>query len=203
MSFTDQSNEKLYQKNLEKVEEICRSAFNDIGSHGWEHVLRVRALCRKIGTEAGANLEVLDLAALFHDTMRLDEDHALRSAEFADSVLSSMGFDKYFISRIHEAVASHSFSSGRTPVSIEAKVLSDADRLDAMGAIGVYRTVQYNLENGYPVERLANHIREKLIKLEAILNTPPAKRMARERAVLLEIYLESLERELSDASISR
>ena len=203
MSSKGQSNEALYRRNLEKIEDLCRSSFSDIGSHGWEHVMRVRALCRRIGVEAGASQEVLDLAALFHDTMRLDEDHALRSAEFSSSVLSSMGFDTYFIAKVHEAISSHSFSSGRQPHSLEAKVLSDADRLDAMGAIGVYRTIQYNLENGLPIQRVADHIREKLVKLEGLLNTEPAKRMARERTVLLEIYLESLDRELSDASISR
>lgn len=200
MSFMKQSNDDLYVANLARIEDLCRSAFSEIGSHGWEHVLRVRALCKKIGLTEGADLNILDLASLFHDTMRMDEDHALRSAEFASSVLSSMGFDKYFIARVSDAISSHSFSSGRVPMTKEGKILSDCDRLDAIGAIGIYRTIQYNLENGLPAQRVANHIREKLVKLEAFLYTDTAKRMARERTLVLEIYLESLERELSDSS---
>jgi uncharacterized protein len=200
MSFTDQSNDELYNRNLVRIEDLCRSAFTEIGAHGWEHVIRVRALCKRVGIAEGADLKILDLAALFHDIMRVDEDHALRSAEFAGSVLSSMGFDKYFIARIKEAVASHSFSAGRLPISTEGKVLSDCDRLEAMGSIGIYRTVQYNLENNLPAQRVADHIHEKLLKLESYLYTDTAKRMARERILILNIFLESFERELSDAS---
>jgi len=201
MSATKKCDEELYKLNLDRIEDLCRSAFSEIGSHGWEHVQRVRALCKKIGPSEGADMTILDLAALFHDTMRMDEDHALRSAEFAGSVLSSMGFDSYLIARVHEAVASHSFSSGRQPQTKEGRVLSDCDRLDAMGAIGIYRTIQYNLENALPAERVAEHIREKLAKLEAVLYTNTAKKMARERAVVLDIYLESLQRELTDAGV--
>lgn len=203
MSATDQRDLKLYRRLLPRMEELCRSAFSEIGCHGWEHVLRVRRLGMVIGNSEGANLAVLDVAALFHDTMRLDDDHAMRSAEFAATTLSTMGFSPIFIDRVREAIASHSFSGRRTARSLEARVLADADRLDAMGAIGIYRTVQHNLENGYPAERVAEHIREKLLQLEELLHTEAARNMARERTGLLRLYLEAFERELSDASSSR
>jgi uncharacterized protein len=193
----------LYNRLLPSIEDLCRSAFTEIGSHGWEHTIRVRALCSKIGREEGTDLKVLDIAALFHDTMRLDEDHALRSAEFAFTTLSSMGFDNYFCIKVREAILPHSFSSGRPAKTAEAQVLADADRLDAMGAIGIYRTIQYNLEQGYSAERVAQHIREKLLKLEKLLYTNTAKRMVRSRTEILELYLRSLEEELFDASISK
>jgi uncharacterized protein len=94
----------------------------------------------------------------------------------------------------------HSFSSGRTASSIEAKVLSDADRLDAMGAIGIYRTVQYNAEHGYAAERVGEHIREKLLKLEDLLYTETARKMARPRTEVLRRYLEALELEICESS---
>ena len=203
MSPLEQSRRNCYRHNLHKMEEICRAGFEDIGSHGWEHVERVRLLCRKIGKSEGADLIILDVAALFHDTMRASDDHALESAEFADTTLPLMGFDPEFCDRVHEVIAAHSFSAGRIARSTEATVLSDADRLDAMGAIGVYRTVQYNLEHGYPVERVVQHIREKLIKLETHLYTETAKKMARGRNSILEHYLKGLEEELFDVNSSK
>jgi uncharacterized protein len=203
MSSLERSRRDYYRHNLQKMEEICRAGFEDVGSHGWEHVERVRALCRKIGKSEKADPIILDVAALFHDTMRAGTDHALESAEFANTVLPLMGFDHEFCARVHEAIFAHSFSAGRMANSIEAKVLSDADRLDAIGAIGVYRTVQYNLEHGYPVERVAQHIREKLLKLEALLYTETAKKMARSRTSVLDHYLKGLEEELLDISSSK
>jgi len=203
MSSLERSRRDCYRHNLQKMEEICRAGFEDVGSHGWEHVERVRLLCRRISKSEGADLIILDVAALFHDTMRAGTDHALDSAEFADTVLPLMGFDPEFCDRVHEAIAAHSFSAGREAKSTEAKILSDADRLDAMGAMGIYRTVQYNLEHGYPVERVAQHIREKLLKLEALLYTETAKKMAKGRTSLLEHYLNGLEEEFLDASNSK
>jgi uncharacterized protein len=203
MSPLEQSRRDCYRHNLQKMEEICRAGFEDMGSHGWEHVERVRLLCRKIGKSEGADPIILDVAALFHDIMRASDDHALESAEFADTVLPLIGFDLEFCARVHEAIYTHSFSAGRVATSIEAKVLSDADRLDAMGAIGVYRTVQYNLEHGYPVERAVQHIREKLLKLETLLYTETAKKMARSRNSVLEHYLKGLEEELFDVNSSK
>lgn len=203
MSTLDRSDLKLYKKLLPKMEELCRSAFAEIGCHGWEHVMRVRKLASAIGAREGGNLATIDVAALFHDTMRVDEDHALRSAEFAATTLSAWGFGKAFIDGVREAIACHSYSGKRVPVSTEAKVLADADRLDAMGAMGIYRTIQYNLENGYPAERVAEHIREKLLKLEKLLHTGTAKDMARGRTETLSIYLDAMEEELFDAKSSR
>jgi len=203
LSTPDRYDLKLYKRLLPKMAELCRSAFSEIGCHGWEHVLRVRRLALAIGAREGGNLAMIDVAALFHDTMRLDEDHALRSAEFAATTLSAWGFSKAFIEGISEAIACHSYSGKRIAGSIEAKVLADADRLDAMGALGIYRTIQYNLENGYPAERVAEHIRDKLLKLEQLLYTDTAKGMARGRSETLSIYLEALEEELFNAKSSK
>jgi uncharacterized protein len=203
LSTSDRYDLKLYKKLLPKIEDLCRSAFSEIGCHGWEHVMRVRRLAQVIGEREGASLHVLDVAALFHDTMRLDDDHALRSAEFAATTLSTMGFSRHFIEGVSEAICSHSFSGKRVARSTEAKVLADADRLDAMGAMGIYRTVQYNLENGYPAERVAKHIEEKLLKLEPLLYTATARAMASRRSEILRLYLDALEEELFDARSSK
>jgi len=192
----------LYKRLAPSLEALCRARFNEIGCHGWEHVQRVRALSRRIGIEEGAALEILDLAALFHDSKRGEDDHARRSAEFAEEVLRSEGFSEGFLKAVGDAIASHSYTCGRTPQSLEAKVLSDADRLDAMGAIGIYRTVQYNLERGYPAARVAAHISEKLLRLSEGMHTATGRRMAKRRETILRLYMESLLCELRDSSSS-
>ncbi|MEN3017274.1 MAG: HD domain-containing protein [Candidatus Methanosuratincola petrocarbonis] len=192
----------LYKMLAPSLEAVCRGHFSEIGCHGWEHVQRVRALSRRIGVEEGAALEILDLAALFHDLKRGEDDHARRSAEFAEQILRSEGFSEGFSKAVGDAIASHSYTCGRTPQSIEAKVLSDADRLDAMGAIGIYRTVQYNLEKGYPAARVAEHISEKLLHLSEGMHTATGRRMAKQREAILGLYMESLLSELRDSSSS-
>lgn len=203
MSSMEQLRRSHYLNSVGYIESLCRAAFDDIGSHGWEHVERVRALCAKIGAAEGADLIVLDLAALLHDVIRISEDHALQSAEFARSLLSAMGFDAYICSSVYEAIASHSFSSRRTPTLLEAKVLSDSDKLEAMGAIGIYRTIQYNREHGYPLSRVVEHIKDKLLGLPSLLFTKTAKEFAQKRIPILEHYLKCLEEELLEASISK
>ncbi len=192
----------LYNRLIPCLEALSRGCFNEFGCHGWEHVQRVRALARKIGIEEGAALEILDLAALFHDSKRDETDHARRSADYAEEVLRSHGFSESFLKAVASAIASHSYTSGRFSESLEAKALSDADRLDAMGAIGIYRTVQYNLENGYPAARVAEHISEKLLRLSERMYTSTGRRMARERESILRLYMESLLSELRDSSNS-
>jgi uncharacterized protein len=83
------------ERSGSSLEEICRRRLAENGCHGWEHVERVRALCRVIGEREGADLRVLDAAALLHDSGRASDeiDHARKSAEFALEVLTPMGLD--------------------------------------------------------------------------------------------------------------
>jgi uncharacterized protein len=197
------SDEERYRQCAANLEALCRASFRDIGCHGWEHVVRVRALAASLGEREGADLTVLDAAAVFHDTKRGDEDHAFASAKFAEAALLKEGFSRAFATAVSGAISTHSFSSGRVPETIEAKVLADADRIDAMGALGIYRTVQYNLEHSLPAPRIAEHIREKLLKLPAMMHTASARHLAEERIHVLRLYLSALESELSEARSSK
>ncbi|MCQ5377414.1 MAG: HD domain-containing protein [Candidatus Methanomethylicia archaeon] len=203
MQGSEERDRPLYRERLPEIERLCRSAFSEFGAHGWEHVERVRSLCRSIGASEGADLEVLDAAALFHDAARGAKDHALAGAEYAKETLTSMGFSPSFCARVHSAISSHSFSSGRAAETLEGKVLADADRLDAMGAIGIYRTIQQNCERKLPAERVAEHISEKLIKLAPLLYTETARRIGSKRAAILQLYLDSLQEELSSSRSSK
>jgi len=203
MSRSGRSDAELYSLAVNEIEENRRRRFDEIGCHGWEHVERVRSLSRAIGKSEGADLEVLDAAALFHDSMRSSDDHSLASTDYARRVLGEMGFSRVFCDSVSSAIASHSFSAGRAAGTLEGRALSDADRLDAMGALGIYRTVQYNMEHGYHAGRICEHIRGKLLKLHDLLYTEAARSLAKRRVAVLELYLSAMEEELAESSSSR
>ncbi len=202
MSPSGQSDEVRYRQKAAKLEALCMELFGAIGCHGWEHVTRVRAMAATIGEREGADTVIIDAAALFHDTKRREDDHASASAKFAEETLLGEGFSTTFAKAVSSAISTHSFSAKRTAKTIEAKVLADADRIDAMGALGIYRTIQYNLEHGLPASRVAEHIRGKLLKLPSLMHTASARELAKKRSLVLQLYLSALESELSEARSS-
>ncbi len=110
--------------------------------HDFDHVLRVLALAERIAQAEGADLEVVRAAALLHDLGRAEErasgrDHAIVGAERARQILAGQPADK--VEAVARAIAAHRFRSGPAPVTAEERALFDADKLDAMGAIGVAR----------------------------------------------------------------
>jgi uncharacterized protein len=111
-------------------------------SHDFDHVLRVLALAERIARAEGGDLEVVRAAALLHDIGRAEEeatggDHAAIGAARAREILAGHPPEK--VEAVAAAIASHRFRSGPPPATPEARALFDADKLDAMGAIGVAR----------------------------------------------------------------
>ncbi|MET1124868.1 MAG: HD domain-containing protein [Archaeoglobaceae archaeon] len=158
-------------------------------AHDEGHVRRVVRLARYIALKEGANLEVVTKAAELHDIARESENHAKVSAERARLLLKEQGYGSDFVEAVAHAIESHSFSSGCDPRTLEAKVLSDADKLDAMGAIGVARAFMFSGERGRSIEDTLKHFEEKLLKLKDTLHTETAKKLAESRhKFLLEFY---------------
>lgn len=187
-----------FSDKLRKLEKLCRELYPKDDVHGWGHVERVRKLSRMLARNQKANLEALEAAALLHDIGRGSENHAEVSAQKAEEILRNLGFPEEFIEKVVEAVRSHSFSRGRDPRSLEAKVLSDADKLDAMGAIGVFRAAAYGDRIGRGIDGLIKHAEEKLLKLRDLMCTKTGRRLAERRHRFLEEYLEELKRELRE-----
>jgi uncharacterized protein len=111
-------------------------------AHDFDHVLRVLALAEQIGREEGADPEIVRTAALLHDVGRAEESrtgrcHAAVGAERAREILAGQPPQK--VEAVAAAIASHRFREGTPPASLEARVLYDADKLDAIGAVGVAR----------------------------------------------------------------
>jgi len=183
---------------LEYVKEVYKK-YKSV-SHGFDHVMRVYNLSVKIGVKENADINVLKIAALLHDVGRVlygEREHALKSAKIAKELLSKMGLEKEFISRVVEAIKAHSFSGKERPVSIEAKVLSDADKLDAIGAIGIARCFMYAGEHKRSLEKSIEHFYEKLFLLKDLMYTKTAKEIAIQRHIFMEKYLQELKAELN------
>lgn len=125
------------------------------GSHAWDHTLRVCELCRQIGPAEGADLQVLLAAAYLHDIGRTYQDdsngivcHARKGATMAKPILAELSFSDHQKAKIIHAIRSHRFRDDFVPESIEAKVLFDADKIDAIGAVGIARAFLFAGEVG-------------------------------------------------------
>ena len=165
--------------------------------HGDDHVERVKRLAEFIALKEGADLEIIGVAAELHDVARGADNHALEGAEIAEAFLMEKGYDRQFIEKVKHCIASHSFSSGIPPKTLEAKILSDADKLDAMGAIGVARAFMFAGETGRSMEESLKHFEDKLLRLRDLLNTRTARKIGERRHQILEVFYRRLKDELS------
>ncbi len=141
-------------------------------------------------------MDVVLTAARLHDIARDEPNHARRSAKVARRILRAQSYQEDFIERVAHCIEAHSFSSRIKPRTIEAKVLSDADKLDAMGAVGVARAFIYSGEAGRSLEETLNHFTEKLLKLYDALQTETARQLARKRHEFLVDFFHRLVEEL-------
>jgi uncharacterized protein len=183
--------------------------------HDWFHIERVRRTALVIGREEGADVFIVELAALLHDVADWKfaaGDHEAGPRE-ARSWLNSLESDQGVIDHVCEIIRGLSFKGAgvATPMqSLEGRVVQDADRLDALGAIGVARAFAYGGHKGRalynpevpptPHESFEaykknsgptiNHFYEKLLLLRERMNTPTGRRLAAERHAFMERYLE-------------
>ena len=186
----------MVDDTLTKMRKEVRNSTPLFGTHGYEHVDRVYNMCSRIGKIEGADMRVLLPAALLHDVAREEQNHAKAGAAKAKLILRRYGYLADEIKKITNAISTHSYSGKKVPVTIEGKILSDADKLDALGALGVYRTAVYSGENARPIEDFIAHFHEKLLRLEGFMFTAEAKRIARDRTEYLAEFVNRLGREL-------
>ncbi len=123
--------------------------------HGFSHVLRVYRLCERIGMAENANLEILRAAALLHDVegdVDVREKHHLAAADFAKKTLRKEGWTEGEVEAVLHCIRAHRFrNQDEKPRTLEAKVLFDADKIDAIGAVGIARAVSYAVRAGMDV----------------------------------------------------
>lgn len=184
-----------------------RAALPASGAHGFDHTLRVVHLCETLGVREGADMAVLIPAAIFHDIARPIEEetgvpHEEEGARMAAAYLESARYPAGHIAGIVHAIRAHRYSSGIDPETTEARVLSDADNLDAMGAVGIARTFMQSGEQGRDITDATDHIRAKLLNLKDRMYTESAREIAGERHMLLIAFLRALEDETNPRSSS-
>jgi uncharacterized protein len=184
------------------IESYARSAMqNDArGAHVFEHVERVRQLCLVIGQREQADLEILEAAALLHDIGRPQEtttgvSHAIVGAKMATKFLSTTAFPSSKILQVASAIRTHRFSENLTPESLEGQILSDADKLDAMGAVGLARAIEENLARGRTFEGMLEHVSRKLLNLRDRIYTRTARQLAGPRHGLLVHFMRQVAQE--------
>ncbi|HII98147.1 MAG TPA: HD domain-containing protein [Methanoregula sp.] len=185
---------------LGQIRRYAGSELGRAGSHGMDHTERVFSLCRTIGEREQANLQILLPAALLHDIARPREKetglaHETEGARMAAEFLGSIGYDAAIIPAIAAAIRSHRFSTDQEPEGLEAKILSDADKLDAMGAVGIARTFIRAGEHGGGIDDAVAHFHDKLLKLADCMYTSTGRQIAHERRGVLVAFLKELKQE--------
>jgi uncharacterized protein len=187
-------------------------------AHDFLHVMRVTGSARRIAEQEGARLDVVVPAALLHELFNYPKGHpeSPRSgevcAEHALVVLREEGVGEATAQAIATCIGEHPFSRGIVPRTIEGKVLQDADRLDAIGAIGIARCMAtcaemkrpfYSPVDPFCEERVPedkawgiDHFYAKLLRIPDVLHTGTARELARERVGAMKGWLEQLRREI-------
>ena len=174
---------------LEYVEALFAA---NAGGHDAAHMIRVYENTMLLAeTEPGGDPEVMALAALLHDV----DDHKLfatRDNRNARSFLEQHGISPEKTEAIIDVINSVSFSQnrGKHPATLEGRIVQDADRLDAIGAVGIARTFAYGGEHGRPLEASIQHFHEKLLLLKDEMNTVSAKRIAEQRHAFMLAFLQ-------------
>jgi uncharacterized protein len=179
--------------------ELSRS---QLGAHAYDHSMRVYSLSMQLCEGLQVNTRVLEAAALLHDVGRSREtdsgvSHSILSGEMSREYLRELGYTSEEIQHVVDAIRTHRYSENIQPTSLEGQILSDADKLDAMGAIGVYRAIAQAAESGKGIQGFLNHAEEKLLRLKDLMYTASAKKMAAERHKTLLRFVQQLKQEIS------
>lgn len=206
---------------LSDVRPVARSYF-DAGmnpAHDWFHVRRVEANAETLLAEhPDADGTVVRLSVLLHDVGRAREDrgeiedHADWGARESEGILADHGASEETMSAVAHCIRAHRYSNQVDPETVEAEILSDADNLDALGAVGLARCFAYGGERGSTIHDPAlppeaddsaagatqfNHVHKKLLDLPNRMYTEAGQELADERAAFIEEFAHRFEREVA------
>lgn len=211
-SHPEDSQSPLQTQVLPRIRQIAQAHFASAsGSHDWQHTLRVHRLCQTIGPKENADMLVLEAAAYLHDIGRSIQDksngavcHAIKGAQIAARILTDLPIDKERRQNIVQSIRTHRFRDEHAPNSIEARVLFDADKLDAIGAVGVARAYLFAgelgaclhnpdiaIEQALPYSQNDTGYREYVVKLSKIKDrmlTSEGKRWAEKRHAFMRAF---------------
>ncbi len=191
----------LLQKTETYVEKLLH---DDTSGHDYFHILRVRKTAESIAQKEKADAFLVQMAALLHD---VDDPKILGDAPGgrAEAFLQNLSVPESFVSQVLDIIANLSFTSqmnGAREGSLEGQIVQDADRLDALGAVGIARTFAYGGSRHRPIysgsaddDSSIAHFYQKLLRLPELMNTKTATRLARRRRRLMLGFLKAFHQE--------
>ena len=186
---------------IEKAVSYIKGLFaENAGGHDADHTMRVyRTAILLAEKEPGCDRTVTALTALLHDA----DDYKLFRTENNDNArrfLTENGVSAETAERVISAVNAMSFSKNgeKRPETPEGRVVQDADRLDAIGAVGIGRTFAFGGEHGRSMDESVQHFYDKLLRLRDLMNTPAAAALAEERHAFLETFLAQYHKETGE-----
>lgn len=204
---------------LKLLQDMVREKIKNDPAHDFDHIMRVYKNAQQLCKNEKANEKLVLSAVLLHDIISYPKSDkhskfsSQESASKAREILSKM--DDYSLDEIDiicDAILNHSYTRGKIPNSLEGKILQDADRLDAIGAIGIarvfavggsekrslYNPVDPFCQNRTPDDKTwtVDHFYQKLLKLEILMNTKSAKIEAKRRTRILKSFLIDLKKEI-------
>ncbi|WP_461179499.1 HD domain-containing protein [Virgibacillus ainsalahensis] len=193
----------MKDNQLQAIQDYVYKQFSaDATGHDYNHMKRVARLAKHISTKEGADSFICETAAWVHDIgdakLFPDPEDALENLM---TFLASIDLSSQKIKQIKEAINDVSYSKGNTPATLEGKIVQDADRIDAIGAIGIARTFAYGGAKGQLIYHKemeftsVQHFYDKLLKLKDRMHTPTAKEIAEERHRFMESFLEQFYKE--------
>lgn len=188
-------------------------------AHDFQHIMRVYRNAELIGKKEGADMDVLLPAVLLHDLVVYPKGSAKTSksaddsADLAEKWLRGYGYPQDKIDRISYCIRTHSYSKRLIPSTLEGRILQDADRLDALGAIGIARTFSvgglekrsfYNPADPFwkskrelnDREWTLDHFQKKLLRLKKSMHTKTAREIAKERSKFMESFIRQMKKEI-------
>ncbi len=205
-------------KVIDSIKNEVKKRMKNDSAHDFEHTMRVYKNAQKICKKEKANEKLVISAVLLHDIVfypksdKRSKISSIDSAKKSKQILEKFNFSKEEIIVISDAIRDHSFSQNKIPKTLEGKILQDADRLDALGAIGIARVFAtggslnrpfYKIDDPFCKNRTpddktwtVDHFFAKLLKLESLMNTKSGKAEAKRRTRILKEYLQQLKQEL-------
>ncbi|RJQ25798.1 HD domain-containing protein [Candidatus Parcubacteria bacterium] len=205
-------------RRLQSLQNEVQKRIQNDPAHDFEHIMRVCRNAKKIAKHENADVGLVMAAALLHDIVsykksdKRSKNASLQSALAAKNILKKYGYTISEIKIITDAIRDHSFSQNKVPKTLVGKVLQDADRLDALGAIGIARTFSVGGAENRPIYNTADpfckkrtpddkswttdHFFRKLLLLEKKMNTKSAKKEAQRRTKLMIKFLANLKKEI-------
>lgn len=190
-------------EKIKRIEKWIKENYNGDLHHGWPHLDRVRKYALRIGEKEGGDVELLEIASLFHDISKITyggtvENHAEKSGIIAKEYLESIGMKKG-AEEVYDIIRTHSRREKPDPKTLNQKILYDADGLELIGTVGLMRIGLHAAYCHETWKTMIDKMKERLDMSESFY-TKTAKKMARKRLKLIKEFSEELEKEIGDGS---